>query len=388
MATLIDCPSCGRNLRVPDEFLDKSVRCPSCGATFRAPGPAAAPAPAPAAEAAPAPPPADPSPILSVPLNLELGNAPAAPKPAEPPPPRTGPAERRREPERDDDDERDDRRPRSRRRRDFEPCPRCGDDIRRGAVVCPYCGLDLEEQGDGYTRRGRVRMDAEPHRAGTVQALGIASLVLGAFYVFPLGIPLGIAAWVMGRNDLKKMEAGVMDPNGRKKTKDGWLCGLVGTLLNICWALGLAGFITLVVLAEQSSSNGRPPPAPLPPAPVRPAGKQGWPPPPPKQQPPNGFRLTGPGDSFTLRRGETKTVVVTVDRAPGFADRIVVRPDRPLPRGLAVDQDEMVVEAQEQNAIFDVSAENNAVIGENVLRLTGRGGGRQNTLELRVRVVR
>src|SRR5205823_9705590 len=145
-------------------------------------------------------------PLLSVPLNLELDDEPPVPvtaapppRPTAPPPAEEAPPPRRSRPEPDYED--DDLPRRRRRRREFEPCPRCGDDIRRGAPVCPFCGLDLEEQGDGYTRRGRVRLDAEPHRAGTVQALGIASLVLGAFYFFPLGLPLGIAAWVMGRKD-------------------------------------------------------------------------------------------------------------------------------------------------------------------------------------------
>ena len=146
-------------------------------------------------------------------------------------------------------------------RRDFEPCPRCGDDIRRGAVVCPFCGLDLEEQGDGYTRRASVRRDAEPHRGGTIQVLGILSLMGGVFYcLFPIGLPLGIAAWVMARRDLRKMDEGVMDPNGRKKTRDGRVCGIVGTVLNSGFALLALVVIFVIVLAE---SHSPPPDQPL-----------------------------------------------------------------------------------------------------------------------------
>ena len=36
MANVISCPSCDRQLRVPDELLGQSVKCPSCNETFTA----------------------------------------------------------------------------------------------------------------------------------------------------------------------------------------------------------------------------------------------------------------------------------------------------------------------------------------------------------------
>src|SRR5947209_2382898 len=36
MPTEISCPSCLRQLRVPDDLLGKTVRCPSCQSTFTA----------------------------------------------------------------------------------------------------------------------------------------------------------------------------------------------------------------------------------------------------------------------------------------------------------------------------------------------------------------
>jgi predicted Zn finger-like uncharacterized protein len=58
MANLVaDCPSCRRQLRVPDDLLGKLVKCPSCGTTFTAGGAA------PTASVRPAdPPPAAPPP--------------------------------------------------------------------------------------------------------------------------------------------------------------------------------------------------------------------------------------------------------------------------------------------------------------------------------------
>src|SRR5690242_6374323 len=110
MSTLLDCPSCARKLRVPDEFLGKSVRCPTCGETFGAPDSpppsppeagngAAAEAKEPANGSAPHPQPPSPeargeeeaapatngTPLLDVPLKLELDEATSA-TPAAPPP--------------------------------------------------------------------------------------------------------------------------------------------------------------------------------------------------------------------------------------------------------------------------------------------------------------
>ena len=86
MPTQINCPSCSRALRVPDELLGKNVKCPTCSTTFEA--------------SAEGPPPAPPE-------EEELPVAPPARRPAPP----------------DDYDEpqEEERRPRRRRREHLEP---------------------------------------------------------------------------------------------------------------------------------------------------------------------------------------------------------------------------------------------------------------------------
>jgi predicted Zn finger-like uncharacterized protein len=81
MPITINCPSCSRTLRVPDDLLGKNVKCPTCGTTFTA-----------SAEGSP---PEDEEP------------APAAVRRSPPPP--------------EDDEERDERRPRRPRRSSLEP---------------------------------------------------------------------------------------------------------------------------------------------------------------------------------------------------------------------------------------------------------------------------
>jgi hypothetical protein len=63
----------------------------------------------------------------------------------------------------------------------------------------------------------------KPHRGILILVFGILGLV-SCF-------PLGIAAWIMGKRDLKEMDAGTMDPGGRGHTSAGRICGMIGTLL-------------------------------------------------------------------------------------------------------------------------------------------------------------
>lgn len=69
----------------------------------------------------------------------------------------------------------------------------------------------------------------KPHRATTVLVLGILGLVICGL--------LGIVAWVMGKNDLKEMDAGGMDPSGRGMTNAGRICGIIATVLLIIYAV-------------------------------------------------------------------------------------------------------------------------------------------------------
>ena len=80
----------------------------------------------------------------------------------------------------------------------------------------------------------------KPHRGAVVLTLGI----LGIAVCFICGI----IAWVMGKNDLKEMDAGVMDPSGRDLTNAGRICGMIGTILACVWVglyltLGLVAFL-------------------------------------------------------------------------------------------------------------------------------------------------
>ncbi len=77
-----------------------------------------------------------------------------------------------------------------------------------------------------------------PHRAGLILALGILGLVVCFI--------CGIIAWIMGKNDLKEMDSGRMDPSGRGLTQAGRICGMVSVIIPIaviCLWLLMAIFI-------------------------------------------------------------------------------------------------------------------------------------------------
>lgn len=86
----------------------------------------------------------------------------------------------------------------------------------------------------------------QPHRGTMILVFGILGLLVC--------MPLGIVAWVMGSADLKAMDAGTMDPEGRSSTQAGKILGIIATLLAVLsFVLGmllLAGAIVLPALAN------------------------------------------------------------------------------------------------------------------------------------------
>jgi hypothetical protein len=123
------------------------------------------------------------------------------------------------------------------------------------------------------------RRDAEPDRGTLVLSLGIISLAgilawcipfLG-FIMVPVCAILGLAAWIMGQIDLRKMKRGLMDDQGRGMTKAGWICGILGTILNCLLMLSCGLIIGWIWYSEMSRPpNTRPIPVTRPPQPMQP----------------------------------------------------------------------------------------------------------------------
>ena len=71
-----------------------------------------------------------------------------------------------------------------------------------------------------------------PHRGALILVLGILGLVAC--------MPLGIAAWVMGRSDLDSIRRGEIDADGEGMTKAGMILGIISVVW-VCLILLLVG---------------------------------------------------------------------------------------------------------------------------------------------------
>ena len=80
-----------------------------------------------------------------------------------------------------------------------------------------------------------------PHRGAMVLTFGILSIACC--------FPFGIAAWIIGNDDLKKIDAGMMDPAGRGITNAGKICGMVGVILT---AVGCGFQLTMFIIGAAS----------------------------------------------------------------------------------------------------------------------------------------
>ena len=72
--------------------------------------------------------------------------------------------------------------------------------------------------------------EKKKHRGGLILGLGIAGFLCCGF--------LGIAAFVMGRQDVAEMEAGIMDESGMGLTKAGMWIGIIGFFVNLAVGIG------------------------------------------------------------------------------------------------------------------------------------------------------
>jgi hypothetical protein len=145
-------------------------------------------------------------------------------------------------------------------------CPHCGRTFAAGAADSPvrpsrvqvedelFEEVEEETEDEGYEeikeRPNRPRRSSRPRRRPGPRGKphrGIAVFLLGLFSLSPLGIVLGPIAWAMGNNDLKEMEEGKRDPEGKGLTNAGRILGVIGTLGALLMGVCCLGWFLLTL---------------------------------------------------------------------------------------------------------------------------------------------
>jgi hypothetical protein len=86
---------------------------------------------------------------------------------------------------------------------------------------------------------------AKPHRGVLILVFGILSFVICPIF--------GILAWIWGNNDLKELDAGIMDREGRGLTQAGRILGMVSCIL---WVVAIAFWVLMVVCSIGAAAIG------------------------------------------------------------------------------------------------------------------------------------
>ncbi|MFN4258479.1 MAG: hypothetical protein ACK4RK_04225 [Gemmataceae bacterium] len=110
--------------------------------------------------------------------------------------------------------------------------------------AAPPPGREQEAMG-AYAKPRRYPVE---DRGTLILVLGIVSLVTGIW-------PIGIAAWIMGNNDLNEIRAGRMNPAAEGSVQAGRICGMISTILMIVTVVvlccgGLLFFVTVGAAAS------------------------------------------------------------------------------------------------------------------------------------------
>jgi hypothetical protein len=182
MPITVTCWQCGHRLVAPDALARRKAKCSVCAAELNVP------------------PPVPVTPPDAIPL-LPL-EAPAPPQPT--PAPRS-PALAQWH---------------------IQPPPVRGAGSPAGRYEQPDQGYYREPPSDYTEPAPERRWDdwgpLQPHRGLLILLLGIAGLT---FF-----LPLGVAAWILANNDLRAMQAGLMDRQGEGMTHTGKVCGMIATI--------------------------------------------------------------------------------------------------------------------------------------------------------------
>ncbi len=122
----------------------------------------------------------------------------------------------------------------------------------------PYQSPVANESGSLRPEHGHVDY-REPHRGTLVLLLGLgamAGFVLSFVCWLPMTFataPIGLAAWLMARHDIRKIDQGYMDERGRSQTVLGSVIGLTFGIFSLLVSIGILCFVALIIFGATSS---------------------------------------------------------------------------------------------------------------------------------------
>ena len=191
---IVPCPKCSSRLSVLPGDVGLDVECPNCQTVYRA-----------NRADAPPPPALDDKPRTSTLVKYGSG------------------AKGKRDDDEDEDDDRPSRRKKSRRNNDDDD--------------------DDDDDRPSRRRKSRVRRRSgrnyEAHRGVLVLVLGIIAIASTFIGLWGVNLICGIIAWVLGSMDIKAMDAGRMDPEGKSQTQIGMYLGMATVILTVVSLLAI-----------------------------------------------------------------------------------------------------------------------------------------------------
>ena len=116
-----------------------------------------------------------------------------------------------------------------------------------GHGLGPEVPLPPTEPEPGLPEPGLPPRQLQPGHGGLALVLGLIGL-----FVFP---PVAPAAWIVGWNEVRGVNAGRRHPRGRVPGQAGLVLGVVGTVLLAFWVL-MGGFVLFLVVAAARSLFG------------------------------------------------------------------------------------------------------------------------------------
>jgi len=92
--------------------------------------------------------------------------------------------------------------------------------------------------------------------SGSASSSAIWALVLGlASFVCSLGLLTGIPAWIIGRKEIKAIEAGQSDPAGKVMAQIGMWLGIIFTILSVLFTIFMIIYFIFIIGLVATSGN-------------------------------------------------------------------------------------------------------------------------------------